>query len=408
MTAPDRPKYLHAWLSFALVCGFFLFEFVARVEPSLASQGIMAQFQISEGQFGILISLFFWIYAPMQLVVGLLLDRFGSRRLAIPAVIICAMGPLLFASSSNVWLAGLGRFLTGLGGAFGFVSALYVANHRFSPRLFATLSGLVGAIGMIGTAVGLVWLAQLTQAVGWQPVFLGTGIAGLGLFALVILFLDDDRPQPDTTKASQPLAALPILFRDGRIWLIALVSALYYVPVNVYAGLWGKAELQADHGLTAVQAEFSVSMIFWGLALGGIASGYLSDRLGHRKWLLISGALISTVLFLVALFGPSGSTAALSGLLFFAGLFGGPQILTFAMAKEGHPSEIAGTALAFVNMIAIAGALVFQPAASYLLQATGENYQYAMIPVFGAPVLAAIFCLFVEEKRHPDHAVPRS
>ena len=116
MTGAKRSNNLNAWLSFGLVCGFFLFEFVSRVEPSLASQGIMKWFSISEGQFGVLTSLFFWIYAPMQLLVGLALDRYGARRLVVPALVVCATGPILFAITANVYVAGLGRFLTGLGG----------------------------------------------------------------------------------------------------------------------------------------------------------------------------------------------------------------------------------------------------------------------------------------------------
>ncbi len=391
-----------AWLAFGLVSLFFLFEFVARVEPSLDSAGIMAHFAIGEGGFGTLSSLFFWVYAPMQLVVGLTLDRYGARRMVVPAALLCALGPILFAASDNVILAGLGRMLTGLGGSFAFVGALYVANHRFPARWFATLSGALAAVGMVGTAIGLVWLTSAIGSWGWRKVFLGTGAAGLVLFVLMALFLRLRQVEP-AGPATNPLAALPGLLGNRRLWLIALISALFYVPVNVYAGLWGKSELVTDRALSAPRAEFSVSLIFWGLALGSIAVGALSDRLGHRKWLVAAGALISTGFYAAALYLPATGTTALPVLLFLAGFFGGAQMLTFSMAKEGLPSAVAGTALSLVNMVAIGGAMVFQPIASYLLEATGGEYRLALLPVFAAPLTAAFLCLFLVEKRHPDH-----
>lgn len=400
---PPRVATASGWLAFVLVCLFFLFEFVARVEPSLASSEIMAWYGVSETRFGFLASLFFWVYAPMQLVVGLALDRFGARRLVVPALLICATGPILFAlTTSPVW-AGLGRVLTGFGGAFGFVGALYVANHRFPARMFATLSALVGAIGMLGTAVGLVWLSSLTTALGWRMTFFGTGAAGLVLFLALALFLARDNPERMAGVAANPLRALPAILRNRRIWLIAIVSALYYVPVNVYAGLWGKTELQADFAFSPVLAETAMSLIFAGLALGGIVAGWVSDRLSHRKWILIGGAFASTALFALALGLPWREPAPVMVLLFGAGAFASPQILTFAMAKEGYPSAQAGTVLSFVNMIAIGGALMFQPAAGYLLERTGGDYHLALIPVFASPLVAALLALFIEERRHEDH-----
>lgn len=392
-----------AWLAFVLVCLFFLFEFVARVEPSLASDGIMKWYGLNAGQFAVLSSLFFWVYAPMQLVVGLMLDRFGARRLVLPALFVCAIGPILFALTPSPAVAGFGRVLTGLGGSFAFVGALYVANHRFPARMFATLSALVGAIGMMGTAVGLVWITRLTEAFGWRQVFLGTGIAGFALFAALALFLKPDNAERMESVAGNPLAALPGLLRNRRLWLIAIVSALYYVPINVYAGLWGKDELQKDFGFTPVAAETAISLLFVGLALGGIVAGWISDRLSHRKWILIGGALVSTALFALALGRAWTSPVPVSALLFAAGAFAAPQILTFAMAKEGHKTAVAGTVMSFVNMIAIGGALLFQPAAGYLLTLTGGDYTLALLPVFAAPVVAAFLSLFISEKRHEDH-----
>ena len=136
------------------------------------------------------------------------------------------------------------------------------------------------------------------------------------------------------------------------------------MPVNVYGGLWGTTELMKDHHLSRVTAETAVSMVFWGMAAGSVGGGWLSDRLGHRKYLVFFGALLTGLAYAAVLYLPGGEITE-GALLFAGGFFGGLQMLTFAMAKEGQPNRLVGTVVAFVNMIGIGGALIFQPLVGY-------------------------------------------
>jgi len=408
MTAPDTPAPQNApssgaaWAAFAAAALFFLFEFVTRISPSLAPAEIAQWFSLGDAGFSTLSSLFFWVYAPMQIVVGLALDRYGARRLVLPAILACAAGSALFALTQNPAIAGLGRLMTGLGASFAFVGALYVVNHRFPPKRFALLSGAVNALGMLGTAIGAVWLSAAIGAAGWRPVFLGIGIAGAAIFLFAAAFLHDGATGGGH-RETHPLAPLAPLAHDSRVWLIALAGALYYMPVNVYGGLWGKAEIVHDRGLGGAQAELAVSMIFWGMAAGSVGAGALSDRLGHRKLIIFFGALATAACYAAVFYLPGLGLLPLSALLFLAGTFGGAQMLTFAMAKEGHPAAVSGTVIAFVNMIGIGGALVFQPLVGWLIDQAGGSFGTAMLTIPGSGLAAALLTLAVREMRHPDH-----
>ncbi len=103
------------------------------------------------------------------------------------------------------------------------------------------------------------------------------------------------------------------------------------MPVNVFGGLWGEAELTTDHNPTAVNAETAVSMIFWGMAAGSMAAGWVSDRLGNRKWIVVSNAVLAAVFYSAAIYSDSVSPIFISTMLFMGGLMGGAQMLTFAM-----------------------------------------------------------------------------
>lgn len=394
-----------AWTAFAIAAAFFLFEFVTRIEPSLDTQAIEHFYHLSGSGFGTLSSLFFWIYAPMQIAVGLLLDRFGARRFILLGSLLCASGVILFASTHNVWIGGFGRFLTGFGASFAFVAALWLVNHWFAPERFALLSGAVNAVGMLGAAVGAVGLSQVITTAGWRPVFVATGVTGLILCALAFFFLKEPASPAAATQTSpveHVSTSLKTVLGDGRIWLISLIGLLYYMPVNVYGGLWGTSELIADHHRSPVAAEAAVSMIFWGMAVGSIAGGWLSDLLGHRKYLVLFGSVLTGLAYGAVLYLP-GSAVQEGALLFVAGFFGGFQMLTFTMAKEGQDNSVVGTIVAFVNMIGIAGALIFQPLVGYLADLAGGNFGLALASVPICAVVAAILMTFVPEYRHPDH-----
>ncbi|MFO6464227.1 MFS transporter [Jannaschia sp. KMU-145] len=379
--------------AFALVAAFFLYEFVARILPSLAIDGIAGDLGLTNARFGTVSSVFFWVYAPMQLVVGALLDRYGARRLVVPACAICSGGVLLFGMSDAVPLVLLGRFLTGLGASFAFVSALFVVTHRFPPERFALLSGVVNMIGMIGAAVGAVLLTDAMTVIGWRAAFLWTGLAGLGLaVAMLVLLPRDGTPAP---RLRGPLVAgFGAIFVDTRLWLIALAGALYYMPINVFGGLWGQGELTADHGLSPVSAEVVVSMVFWGMALGSVAAGAIADRTGHRRLLVAGGATLAALCFGAAIYGTTGSAMLLGALLFLGGVFCGAQVLTFAMAREGTDAGNAGKIIAFVNMVGIASAVIFQPLIGEILDLSDGSYRISMATIpaclIGAAALMAM------------------
>lgn len=396
---------LAAWIAFAIASTFFLFEFVTRIEPGLATGAIAHFYQLSDADFGTLASLFFWVYAPMQIVVGVLLDRYGARPLILIGSFACAAGMLVFAATDNVLIGGFGRGLTGFGAAFAFVAAVWVVNHWFPPERFALLSGAVNAVGMLGAAIGAVALSGLITLTGWRAVFLGTGVAGMVIFLAALVFLREPH-SPAVTATTAPVEhirqALADVLGRSRIWIVAMVSLLFYMPVNVYAGLWGTTELMKDHHLSSVAAETAVSMIFWGTAAGSVAGGWLSDRLGHRKYLVFAGSVLTGLAYAGVLYLP-GSALTVGALLFAAGLFGGLEMLCFAMAKEGQSNALVGTAVAFVNMVGIAGALVFQPLVGYIADLHGGDFHVALASVPICAALAALLVLTLPEYRHPEH-----
>lgn len=409
-SATDRRVSAAAWIAVSIAATFFLYEFMTRIEPSLAAPSIENFYHLSDARFGTLSSLFFWVYAPMQIVVGLLLDRYGAKRFVLMGILLCAGGVLLFALTGQPAVAASGRLMTGFGASFAFVAALWLVNHWFPPTRFAFLSSSVTAVGMLGTAIGGVALSHVIATYGWREMFFATAAGGVALFVVALLFLREPASPASASTSnftSHVRRDLGAVVSNLRTWVIAVIGLLYYVPINVYAGLWGTTELVNDHHMSQVNAESLIALIFWGLTVGTVLGGWFSDRLGHRKYLVFFGAVL-TALAYVAEIILDGPTWAQGILLFAGGFFGGPQMLVFAMAKEGQPNELAGTTIAFVNMVGIGGALVMQPLVGYLADSTGGAFKLALMVVPLSSALAAVLVLLLPEYRHPDHRIKTS
>ena len=117
----------------------------------------------------------------MQIPVGMLMDRYGARKLLTFATLICGAGSLVFALSGYIWIADMGRFFIGAGSAFAFVAIVYVSSHWFPPEKVALLIGLGNSCGMIGAIGGEDLLAYLVESIGWRTSMVALAIVGFAL-----------------------------------------------------------------------------------------------------------------------------------------------------------------------------------------------------------------------------------
>ena len=118
------------WWIWSLAVVFLFYEFFIRVFPTAMVSELMASFNVTARSLGTLSAFYFYAYAPMQIPVGLLMDRFGARKLLTFASLICGIGSILFALTYQLATAELGRFFMGIGSAFGFVG---MRQHGFAP-----------------------------------------------------------------------------------------------------------------------------------------------------------------------------------------------------------------------------------------------------------------------------------
>ena len=341
----------YSWVVIILSSCFLFYKYILQVYPSVMTNELMRAFHVHGAGLGNLAATFFYTYLITQLFVGVLLDRFSPRLLTTLAILVAGVGGLLFSQVHELPLALLARALMGVGAAFATVSYMKFAAIYFRPQQFAFVSGLLATAAMVGAIAGEAPLAFFIGEFGWRQSLFGCGILGIVIAVVFYLFVAD-RNTSETKKASTERLTfkdvLEVLSKPQN-WLLTFYSGLAFAPVAVFGGLWGPPFVEEAYHLNRTQAASLVSLIFFGLAVGGPLLGWLSDRLGKRRAVMFSGSLLSLLSILLVIYWDQMPIILLGLLLFLFGLGTGAFMLGFVIGKETNKILVAATVIAMIN-----------------------------------------------------------
>lgn len=382
------------------------------------AQELMRTYSLTGAEIGGLSAFYYHAYVPMQIVVGLLMDRFGPRRLLTVACLCCVVGTYLFAGTPYLAVAEFGRFLVGFGSAFAFVGALKLATIWLPANRFALMSGIIMCLGMVGAMIGDVLLRALVDQLGWQTTVYCSAGGGIVLAIVLWLFLSDVNPdhpyfEHHVMDFKSVVFGLWQALTNMQIWLTGIVGFLLYLSLSAFGEMWGIPYLEQAHELQRSQAAAVNSMIFLGWAIGAPFWGLVSDMLKRRCLPIIFCSLLSLLVFGILVYVPHLSLMMLYGLMMLFGFFSAAQILIFSICREVSSIKIAGTAIALTNMIVMIGGNVFQPVIGKLLDVywTGRmvsgarfysvhSYEVALSVLPICIVIAIIVTLFFMRETH--------
>lgn len=366
-----RKNTIIPWLICGLGALFYSYEYFLRISPSVMESSIRNHFDLSATGFGALSAMYYYAYVPMQLPVGILMDRYGPKLLITLACMVCVIGTFLFGATSLIWVAGLGRFLVGFGSAFAFVGVLKLATIWLPENKLAMISGLAAALGTVGAMVGDNLLGSMVRYWGWHTTLVVTGFAGVFLTAFLWFGLKDSKkdsePHGTVGTFKESFKDFAMIIKNHQIWINGLFGCLVYLPTTVFAELWGISYLKNAAGMTPAAADFANSLLFLGFTFGAPLMGFISDKLKRRRLPMFVGATLASITMVIIIYVPGLSNMQIDILLFCLGLFYSVQSIVFAVGRELSPNEAAGTAMATTNMIVMLGAMLLQPLVGRLL-----------------------------------------
>ncbi|MBX9704810.1 MAG: MFS transporter, partial [Gammaproteobacteria bacterium] len=287
------------WIVWIFGATFYCYEYFLRIQPSMMSADLMSTYHLDGAGFGNLVAFYYYAYTPMQIFVGILMDRYAPRLLLSYAILCCAIGSLLFATTDHLWVAQVGRFLVGFGSAFAFVGVLKIATIWLPPNRFAIVAGSTTTLGMIGAMLGDNLLAVMVRDIGWRGTIYISVVFGF-LLAFVIWVVvrnaqgrGRQQMHQHTLTMREVFTGLGHVLKNKQIWIGGIVGFLLYLSLSTFAELWLVPYLEQARGLSTTVAAAATSMLFLGWAVGGPVVGFISDTIKRRRSPMIIGSLVA-------------------------------------------------------------------------------------------------------------------
>jgi MFS family permease len=400
-----KPLYFVAWLLCAI---FYFFQYAVRSSPGVMQAELTSAW--GGNHIGAMISAYYVAYALMALVAGVLLDRYGPRGTIPFGIAVVGLGCLIFAQGSEA--AGLGGFvLQAIGAIFAFIGSSYVAARYLPARMLAMFIGFTQCLGMAGAAFGSKPVHVAIDPLGrfhfpWQSVWLA--FAGAGFVLAIATWFIMPRDQGDspshhgTLSVASIIEPFKIVFGNVQSWLAGIVGGLLFLPTTIGALVWATSFLHGGEHLSMAAAASDASMVPIGWVIGCPLFGYISDKIGLRKPVLIIGAFVMLAAGLTAIYVPVGTLPRFSVALVL-GIASGAAMIPFSMMKEVNPSQVKGTAAGVMNFLVFVTTGIMSPFISRLMlpsQATPltlSEFQSAFLPLVGGVVLAIVLSFFLRE-----------
>jgi MFS family permease len=391
-----------AWLITAV---YYFYQYTLRSAPAVMLPQLSEAFGLSAMGVASMVGLFYWGYSPFSLVAGVAMDRLGPRKIVPLGAGAVGVGALLFASGSSE-LASVGRLLQGAGGVFALVGAVYIATKSFPASMAATLIGATQMFGMAGGSAGqFVVGPAIAAGVSWSRFWAIMGVAGLVIGAVLYVLLPErEKGKEGGDWLRSAARAMGVVFRNPQSILCGLIAGLLFIPTTIFDMIWGVRYLQEARGFDYASAVLRSSTIPFGWIIGCPLLGFVSDRLGRRKPVILAGALVLLVCLAWILYGPAGMFPPyVLGLV--AGMASGAAMLPYTVIKEANPPELSGTATGVINFLNFTFSALLGPVFGAILRSVSggsgpmslEHYQTAFEPLLYGVGLAVVLVLFLRE-----------
>lgn len=335
-----------------------------RTSLAVAAEDATERFGVSAAVLSLFAVVQLITYAAMQIPVGVLVDRFGSRLMIAGGAAIMAGGQVALALVHTPTGVIGARILVGAGDAMTFISVLRLIPAWFPTRQVPLVTQLTGLLGQVGQIASTIPLVALLNGVGWQWSYLGAGALGVLLAILVFLAVRDQPPgqleRPKHVSWRQALRDLRASFAQAGTRLGMWSHFATQFSGMVFALLWGYPFMTLGLGYSATQAGWLMTLMVLAATVIGPVLGALTARYPLRRSNLIFGVLIATIaVWTVVLLWPGAAPLpVIVVLVLILAAYGPASAVGFDFARTFNPGTRLGAATGIVNMGGFTASLV--------------------------------------------------
>jgi len=401
MSSSLKKFYVIAWV-FGLV--FYFLDYVIRSAPAVMLPQLASHFKTNNLDLVWMIGTYYYTYSTCSLLAGIALDKFGGKKSLFVGTLILGIGALLFLISSQ--FAGIsGRLLQGAGCAFAFPGCVYLASKGFSSKSLATAIGFTQCLGMLGGASGQFLVGPWVDlGMDIDTFWLWSGIFTI-ITAVALYFVtpkeNSEKEDENHSKKLGYFETYKIVFKNPQSWLCGLISGLLFAPTTIFAMTWAVAFFETDKQFAFHDAAVTSGMVAFGWVFGCPLLGFITDKIGRRKPVLVGGAIVMILSLLQLAFFPELISAKLT--MFILGVGSGAAMIPYSVIKEANPDFVKGSSTGAINFITFGVTTLLSPVFTYYfgkslgLSDAGVHFQSSLFFWIGGIVLAILISFLLKE-----------
>lgn len=390
--APARPsvarRVLTVFLPFALA--YFL-SYLYRTVNAVIADELTAALGVTAAGLGFLTSAYFIAFGLFQPPLGLLLDRFGPRRVESALLLVAAAGAVLFALGGDLATLAVGRALIGLGVSACLMAAL-TANVMWWPReRLPMINGLFLACGGLGAVFATTPVRALLDVTDWRGLFLGIAAATVAVAALLFVTVPERRLEgAGRATLGDMLRGTAAVFRSAAFWRLAPACAAVQGAFLAYISLWAGPWLRDVEAMDRLAVATHLQNAAVAMVVGYASFGLIADavrRIGLTPLAVQTAGVSVAVAVQGAMALGIGGLSPMAGWVLYA-YFASSSVMGYSVLTQWFPAELAGRVNTAVNLLMFVVAFTLQPAIGWLLgmfpAGTGyaaEGHRAAMLAV---------------------------
>jgi len=368
MRRTDAAPVLRPWLVWGAGAGVYVLAVFHRSSLGVAGPEAQARLGLTATQLSLFVMLQLGMYAAMQVPTGIMVDRFGPRRMLLAATLVMGSAQLLFAFVHTYPLALLARGLLGVGDAMTYISVLRLAAGWFPARHYPVITALTGLLGTCGNLIATLPLTALLHNVGWTVTFAVAGALSLA-YALVLIRKSTVAPfgAAGRTAAAGPVQGRRVRDEVRQAWRMPAGRLGFWVHLTtmtgpvVFATLWGFPYLTQGLGYSTATAS-GLLMVMVGIGVvANLSIGFVVARRPVVRTPLAIVVIVTCLAAWAVLVGWPGGRPPLAvvvGVIVVLAVGGPASAVAFMLARDYNPRHRISTATGMVNIGGFCGAVV--------------------------------------------------
>jgi len=355
--------------------GYYLSYLFRNINAVIVPE-LVSELDLNATNLGFLTAAYFLGFTSFQVPLGILLDRFGPRRVQTALLLVAGTGAVVFGLGQDPVVLVVGRTLIGLGVSGCLMGSFKAIVQWFPPERWALTNGLLMAIGGVGAMSATTPVAYFVHQTDWRTVFFGLGgltwVVAISIFTVVPRRRENaaahgTAASPSGAAASAPaaagsvLAGLGLIYRDRLFWRVAPLSVTSFAASMSMFSLWMGPWLRDVTQLDRAGVDGHLLLMAAALTTGFVLIGLTGDYFGRRGISLLTVMACGQILFLIVqvpiVFGFTGATY---GVVFAFGLLGNFSSLVYAILSHHFPHSHSARSNTGLNLLVFAGVFVIQ------------------------------------------------